>query len=335
MAKNSKGNFKQSEIIPERILTFKEIIDRLHNVPLPPRAVIPLSYTRINTLLSCPYKFLMQYCTKIDKVTKRRLKSDANIAGTIVHNVFETYLAYLAASENKNPKDFDLCWVDAKKMYELKEGAITTTAEELLETFREGTERCVQKAENLIIKNNLRPLNEFKFTVGNSFNFTKQTSYPMNDPFFFYGAADLLLFNDDHSQALVIDWKTYSRSKDKIEDESNNLQLDMYKYFMYKWFNILYGTKSVDVAIAYVPDSEIVRLHAPINKDNEQQLSERTRLELTKYTLAAEKFAEDFRTKSVKKTPYKGCRWCDFNLLCKKGHDFGLRYEFKKEGFTI
>jgi hypothetical protein len=320
-------------------LPFREIIYRLLQAELPDKAVIPLSYTRVNTLLSCPYKFLMQYGTQIDKPIKSKMKSDGNTAGSIVHSVFEDYLSYYSYNTNTFSVDFDLCWVQSRNNYEQKNGPIPTSARELLETFRTGTESCAHQVTDMVYKNNLRMINEFKFTVGNDFSFTRVNQYPFRDSFFFYGAADLLLFNKDHTQALIVDWKTYSRSKDKVKDEQNNLQLDMYKYFLFKWFQKLHNIKSIDVAIAYVPDCQIVRFNDPITIHNEQEISIKTRNELSKYVLAVDTFVEQFYSGDVPKTPYEGCRYCDFNLFCKDGHDFGLRKLFReaksKKGITL
>ena len=292
--------------------------------------VLPLSFTRINCLLDCPYKFYLNYILRTELPPKTRIdvvKSPFNTAGSFIHSVLEAYFIYFdynrASQVNNQYKDFDQCWVEVKKAYE-KKGELTTDVEEKIDFFRSGAEHFADDIKETMENHNLISLTELKFRIDFDKSLRRVEQYPFGQTFLFYGAADVILISKEKKLATIYDYKTYEKKVDDKKDKQGEVftQLNLYSNFLFDYLNKFYGVEKTTSGILYVPSKDRRMNTRVYTKKSISELDVKFNARVATYASAATKFAIKY-TQATDKKELRSCRiesdkcnYCDYIRLC-------------------
>jgi len=169
---------------------------------------IKLSASRINTLLSCKFKYWLQYVDRVPKMDK-----DVFIYGNVVHNTLEFAGAIFIKNGNKFLKE------DYKKIYNFYNEISIKLGLASLELHEEGKQ---------LVKKRLDDFMDGEAVIGleTKFGFTKENEFVLDNGVKLIGAIDKVeKLNSD--TLLIVDYKT-SKTAPTTEQMDTDLQLSIY-----------------------------------------------------------------------------------------------------------
>lgn len=275
----------------------KEVISLLKELSKHPGAT-PGSYSRVNSLLNCPYQWKLSYIDRAKKAQPDNV-SGLNI-GKFLHEVAET-TAKLTVSKNFVVEDLDFsrAWgiVEYQNKYPLSD--IATAKENLYDN----TFEVVQRVFSSVAKYNFQVASEVRLCINT------QGYVHLNVPWrnsLWVGILDLHLFSPTSYRTLVIDWKSHASDTDLgFADDKETKQVKFYSLLeFYRNAHV----KAVQTGVAYFGDKTVIQ-HPAVTRDRLPELESEFMEFLTEYhdKLIAGKF-------DPVRSSY--CDWCGYKQVC-------------------
>lgn len=264
------------------------------------QALLPVSHSKLNLLLTCPKAFEYAYLNRIERKDADMVE-DTNV-GTFIHEVLEQAVPALLMNRKLNSVvkiglDLDLIW--AHVLNNEKKRPLTSIELDKAESMREATYAIAERMVDFLVKNNLDVEVEFYIGLDKSLKSFKKQHFTQT---FISGYIDLFGISAKNPTCLLVDYKTYSRTNDtdaKITD-----QLNIYAILTFLKYPHL---QSITAGIAYVPDNFIVT--NPIERGDLPKL-------LTEFEHKIHKAIHTLRTERGTMKPGVHCKWCSYKYAC-------------------
>lgn len=278
----------------------QKLIDLATRIEPLPKA-LPLSYSKVKSLLSCPLKYCKTYVDKGKKGTP--FDPSPAVVGKFVHGVLEACVVRTTVfGMTEEGADFDKTWGD---MY--NSCPLTKEEKEMLQPLRSPTERILKRVMAVATKHQLQLKSE------QSFNITRKgLSVPAADwnNRLLYGYQDLLAINAQQTQALILDYKTHAPSEDN--QEAADLQTQLYTLANFLRYPRL---QKIQAGGAYIPTEDI--LLTTFKREDARALVDSVTGMLEEFIATHPKEGEVFEP-----TTGKHCEWCNFSEGCAVGQQF-------------
>ena len=228
-------------------------IDNLISRVKYPAAAFPVSFSRIRTVWECPTRFYKQYVLKEKTNSKPPAQVELDKGG-LIHKVLEKTIhkggmCYWDVSR----VNFNSLWNTIKPAYPVA----FTHPEDIAELYPY-TKEAFEQVYRFINKGNYTPIPEYKLKIDREGHLSQ--GYIDWADLFFFGYIDLYLYNKD--RAFIIDWKKAGYEKD---GDKNNIQLDLYAYFILNSFRNINKVKTLDY---YVAEQKMVPRSGTISIDD-------------------------------------------------------------------
>ena len=275
----------------------KEVISLLKELSKHPGAT-PGSYSRVNSLLNCPYQWKLSYIDKAKKAQPDNV-SGLNV-GKFLHEVAET-VAKLTCAKNYDVQDFDFsrAWgiVEFKNKYPESDIALAK------QTLYDNTFEVVQRVYSSVAKYNFQVSPEVRLCIN------KQGYVKLNLQWrdcLWVGILDLHLFSPTSYRTLVVDWKSHSSDADLgFAEDKETKQVKFYSFLeFYRNAHV----KAVQTGVAYFGDKNIIQ-HPAMPRERLPELENEFMEFLTEYheKLLAGRF-------DPVRSSY--CDWCGYKSIC-------------------
>jgi CRISPR/Cas system-associated exonuclease Cas4 (RecB family) len=250
------------------------------------------SASQLTQLGQCPFKWFSYRLLKLKELTEAELDLNVTFRGNLYHRCLELSLAEIKTAgdlENFNREQL--------------ERAFTTAETELELTKLPGWEQQRQEHLELIYRNTIAP--EFLPTnreiIDRETEFTTQW-YGLQ----IKGKIDRLDGND--KELIVIDYKTSSNIPAGIKDDNGKANIDL-QLALYT-DSISNSYPEAEVTAVYYSLTKCKTLRRPVsNSETLAAFAERVKshLETGNYPVAPD-------------VEFQACRYCDFDLVCRKGN---------------
>lgn len=270
--------------------------------------LIPLSYSKVKTLLECPLKYKHQYLDKHEKGDP--VDKTSAMVGKFVHKVLEDCMVKCQSFGFEDGKvDYDLTWMGVKES-----NMLTHSDYEVAMKHKDTARRVFRRLRKFIVANDMKIQPEAVFCMNRAGSVSGLGAWPTR---FFYGYIDLFMFTPDY-RAVLLDYKTHSKSTENAALVGN--QTKIYTYFMFKKFPQL---RAITPGAAYIPD-ELLDLEDPILASDLPKLES----EVMGYLNSALEVVQagDYSPKICEL-----CKWCDYISWCPAQQEKEKKASAKKE----
>lgn len=257
---------------------------------------LPLSYSKIKTLLKCPRQYLKRYIefTKGAEAPQKEVM----VVGSFVHKVLEHCLNKgQSFGWEEDAIDFDLTWVQVQKQFKL-------TYDEycMAQAIRINTENVFIKLLQAINGYKLHVLPELQICVDKAGGVRPAVPFKKR---LFYGYVDFYAETPKKTKAMLIDYKSHGKTESNAEEAKS--QLETYVYYLFlrnKKLNMIqYGG-------AYLPDEDI-DLNSKLERDSDEFKCVEHRIKDMYSEFIAKLTAGNFDP-----VPGKYCEWCSYADTC-------------------
>lgn len=265
------------------------------------RPMRALSYTQLNTLISCPFLWFLQDYLGLKKAPVMRLPTGSPMTGTLAHKVVEE----LYRDREKLQED------EAERLADERfEKLVPAMAGELLLDGREVELRRVRVTLIAAVKALVREINSRKLLVKG----TEKELHGTFDGIDFEGRADLYL-EDQTGNRFVIDmkWSTSSHYEKDLEKD-RALQLAVYSWLL--------DAQNLDVRCGYFLFPKKKLLYEPDRRWNElwEKAKETWKQRLEKIQSGVlergKKEERELKNSQLPLPVVAGCGFCDYSAVC-------------------
>ena len=257
---------------------------------------LPLSYSKAQSILSCPQKYFWTYIDKQPQSTPRN--PSAAIVGKFLHSVLSLYITRLKAFPEQTKEDF---FHLAEKA--LVSSGLTVQEKQTASGMFESSAEVAVRVTRALLRHQMRVYSEVGFCIP-----LTGAAHLGVGPWKsrgFYGYIDLLAVSPDKTSGMLLDFKSHQAPEGT--DESLLHQLQTYSLHS---FRMIPALQKVKVYGAYLPSAEVVQLDEVLRHSHEGG----PLLFLQKSLRAAIACAQD----GYPPTPGSLCEWCGFTHICSK-----------------
>ena len=255
---------------------------------------LPMSWSRVNLLLTCPRQFDLRYRQKVKEVAPPCDPSAAE-AGKLMHSVLE-YAMFRCG--NNRTYTYEDSGYEGLFDRIITQAALPETRERML-SLRAPSARVLAKMIGMAAKFGATTMVEKRLAMDKAW-------VPMTNNFSWRTAAwagfvDLIMLAGD--RAIIADYKSEPWSEDKAN--STEMQTLLYAYALMKLFP---QAHSVQTVTAFLPD-ECISPSGTYRREDLSAMEERIRNLFTEYLAALE--AGDTAPRRSKL-----CQWCGYSANC-------------------
>lgn len=269
----------------------QEIIELL----APYTHALPLSYSKINTLLACPRMYQKRY---IEKIKIELPPKDVIIVGKFVHKVLELCLNRgQTYGWEPGAIDFDMTWMQVSRQCKLPIEEFN-----MAQGIRISTEKTFLRVADAIRKNRFIIFPELMLCVDKQGVVKPGVRWPNR---FFWGFIDFYAETQSRKRAVMLDFKSHGKTEDHVKKA--HAQLSTYAYYLFERNPAL---ESIQFGGAYLPDEDI-DLSSQIYRDSPEHAAVVEHVYNLYQQFAAALNTGDF---SPKISEY--CDWCEHTHGC-------------------
>lgn len=273
---------------------------------------LPLSYSKMNTLFSCPLRYKKQYIEKTERGIP--LVKEPAVVGKFVHKVLENCIHKgNAFGFEEDVVDFNRVWASI-----LKQSNLTSKEYDMAQDQKIHARNIYNRMVGIIQKQQFKSIPELQVICTK--NLQVKSGAPWNHRLLF-GYIDYFGISPKGTKALIIDYKTHGKSEE--HSDAVDIQTRIYGYLIMLMFPTI---KVLKMGAAYIPD-ELVE--APITITREELKESETFL----YELLL-RFRDSFIVANIgtdaafAPSMSNNCDWCNYHTTCPAM----LEKEKKKKG---
>lgn len=258
------------------------------------RGALPMSWSRVNLLLTCPRQFDLRYRQKVKEIAPPCDPSAAE-AGKLMHQVLE--LAMFRCG-NLGAYTYETSGYEGLFDRIITQAASQETRERLL-SLREPSARVLARMIGMAGRFGATTLVEKRLAMDRAWdpmekNFSWQTAA-------WAGFVDLIMLAGD--KAIIADYKSEPWSEDKAN--STEMQTLLYAYALMRLFP---QAHSVQTVTAFLPD-ECISPSGMYRRENMPEMEERITNLFTEYLALLESGDAAPRASKL-------CQWCGYSANC-------------------
>ena len=258
---------------------------------------LPLSFSKMNTLFSCPLCYQRQYIEKSEKGIP--LIKEPAVVGKLIHSIFENCITRgVTFGFEDDVVEFNRVWAAISKQTPLTMKEYDMAIEQKVHA-RAIYSRMVE----LIKKHHLVSIPELQVICTKDLRVVRNAKWPKR---LLFGYIDYFGISKNGTRALIIDYKTHKKTEDNAL--SVDIQTRVYGFLIM----LMYPTvTTLKIGAAYVPD-ELVEAPVVFTRDKVHKYEQYVFELLTKFkdsliTAKASGFAP---------TEGKRCDWCNYHTIC-------------------
>ena len=208
----------------------------------PYKHALPLSYSKVNTLLACPRMYQKRY---IEKIKVDTAPTAVIVVGKFVHKVLELCLLK-GKTRGWDPEiiEFKTIWDQVIHQLKVPENEVN-----MAQRMQAQTEKILNRLVAAIGQNKFCVYPEFMLCVDKSGLVKPTVKWPHR---FYWGFIDLYAETQSRKRAIMVDFKSHSKTEEHSARTSN--QLGMYAHYLFERNQYL---ESIQFGGIYLPDENI------------------------------------------------------------------------------